>query len=277
MRRALFASTLILAALTVALLPAPSRAQGRSDQLPLPPGGFKPPPEPPPAPVKPYKPVAVTVPGPYGDQSFVAFRKQLAEIAQHKDRAALAKLVVAHGFFWMQEPGKDSAEKGKSGIDNLANVIDLDAKDGSGWDALADFANEPSAAPALPDHPGMICAPAGPQIDPKEFQALVESTQTDPMDWGYPAQDGIEVRSAAKPNAPVIDKLGMILVRVLPDNAPAENGGMPPFLHVATPSGKAGYVPTEAIAAPNNNELCYVKDASGWKIAGFLGGGGGED
>ena len=274
MRRSLFASTLILAALTVALFPAPSRAQGRSDQLPLPPGGFKPPPAPPPAPVKPYQPVAVTLPGPYGDPSFGAFRKQLGESVQHKYRAALAKLVVAQGFFWMQEPGKDSAEKGKSGIDSLATVIDLDAKDGSGWDALADFANEPSAAPMLPDHPGTICAPAGPNIDPKAFQALVEATQTEPMEWGYPAQDGVEVRSAAKANAPVIDKLGMVLIRVLPDNAPAENGAMPPFLHVATPSGKIGYVSTESIAAPGSNELCYLKDASGWKIAGFLGGGG---
>jgi hypothetical protein len=277
MRCSLFASSLILAALTVALLPAPSHAQGRSEQLPLPPGGFKPPPEPPPAPIKPYKPVAVTLPGPYGDPSFVAFRKQLAEIAQRKDRAALAKLVVAQGFFWMQEPGKDSAEKGKSGLENLANVIDLDAKDGSGWDALADFASETTAAQILPDRPGMICAPAGPTIDPKAFQALIEATQTEPMDWGYPAQDGVEVRGAAKPNAPVIDKLGMVLIRVLPDNAPAENGSMPPFLHVATPSGKAGYVLTEAIASPGNNELCYAKDANGWKIAGFLGGSGGED
>jgi len=274
MRRSLFASTLILAALAVALLPAPSHAQGRSDQLPLPPGGFKPPPPPPPAPVKPYTPVAVTLPGPYADASFAAFRKQLAEVAQHKDRAALGKLVVAQGFFWMQEPGKDSAEKGKSGIDNLADAIGLDAKDGSGWDGLADFAAEPSAAPLLPDRPGMICAPAGPQIDPKAFQALVESTQTEPFDWVYPAQDGVEVRSAAKPNAPVIEKLGMVLFRVLPDNAPADNGNMPPFLHVATPSGKTGYVATETIASPGNNELCYVKDANGWKIAGFLGGGG---
>jgi hypothetical protein len=42
------------------------------------------------APPKPYKPVAVTLPQPYNDPSFEAFRKQLGEIASHKDRAALA-------------------------------------------------------------------------------------------------------------------------------------------------------------------------------------------
>jgi hypothetical protein len=39
---------------------------------------------------KPYKPVAVSLPQPYNDPSFEAFRKELGEIASHKDRAALA-------------------------------------------------------------------------------------------------------------------------------------------------------------------------------------------
>ena len=47
---------------------------------------------------------------------------------------ALAKLVVAQGFFWIQD--KDLADKNKPGIDNLAKAIDLDAKDGSGWDVV---------------------------------------------------------------------------------------------------------------------------------------------
>ncbi len=109
-----------------ALAAAPVLAQAsRSAIRPLKP--------PPPAPIKPYKPVAVTPPAPYNDPGFVAFRKQLADVAAKKDRAALAKLVVAQGFFWMQD--KDLADKRKSGIDNLAKAIDLDAKDGSGWDA----------------------------------------------------------------------------------------------------------------------------------------------
>jgi hypothetical protein len=36
------------------------------------------------APPKPYKPVAVTLPQPYNDPNFEAFRKELGEIASHK-------------------------------------------------------------------------------------------------------------------------------------------------------------------------------------------------
>jgi hypothetical protein len=267
MRRPLNAAIVIFAAVTVVtLIPDFGRAQGQSQQVPMPPGGFKPPPM---APVKPYKPVAITLPGPYNDASFAAFRKQLADAAQHKDRAALTKLVVTQGFFWMQE--KDLADKRKSGIANLATAIDLDAKDGSGWAALVGYASEPTAAP-LPDRQGLICAPADPNVDPKAFEALVQSTQTAPPDWGYPTRDGVEVRNAGKPNAPVVEKLGLTLVRVLPDSAPPDDADQPPFLHIATPSGKAGFVPMDAVSGLGGDAMCYAKDASGWKITGYFGG-----
>jgi len=268
MRRPSPALILLLGAVMIALVPQSSHAQGSSERIPLPPGGFKPPPA---APVKPYKQVAVVAPAPYTDPAFVAFRKQLGDVVEHKDRAALAKLVVAQGFFWMQD--KDQADKRKSGIDNLAKAIDLDAKDGSGWDMLAGYANEATGAP-WPEHPGVICAPANPNIDLKEFQALVESTQTQPPDWGYPTKDGLEVRSAAKQGAPVVEKLGSFLVRVLPDSAPPGGADEPIFLHVATPSGKTGFIFGDAFSGLGGDEMCYVKDASGWKIAGYFGGAG---
>jgi len=270
MRYPLMASTLTLAALLAAtLFPDGARAQGQSQQVPLPPGGFKPPPA---APVKPYKPVASTPPGPFSDPAFEAFRKQLADAAEHKDRAGLAKLVVGQGFFWIQD--RDVADKHKPGIDNLAKAIDLHAADGSGWDVLAGYAADPTAE-QLPDRQGVMCAPASPKIDPKAFAALADATQTDPTDWGYPVKDGLEVRSAAQPNAPVVEKLGLNLVRVLTDSAPASDPNQPSFLHVATPSGKIGFVPMEAIAALGGDEICYTKDAGGgWKITGYFGGAG---
>jgi hypothetical protein len=267
MRYAFIATTLMLAmAAAAALTPQASRAQGQSPQVPLPPGGFKPPPM---TPVKPYHAVAVTPPAPYSDPAFVAFRKQLADAAEHKDRAALAKLVVAQGFFWMQD--KDLADKRKSGVANLATAIDLDAKDGSGWEALAAAAGDATGEP-LPGHPNVICAPAEPNMDPKAFEALMQATQTQPPEWGYIVTDGLEVRSAAKPDAPVVEKLGLILVRVLPDSAPPDNPNQPPFLHIATPSGKTGFVPIEAVANLFSDQMCYVKDAGGWKITGYFGG-----
>ncbi len=258
------ASTTLLAALMGVVLAAGSGfAQGQ--QLPLPPGGFKPPP---PAPVKPYTAVAVTPPKPYPDQSFQAFHQQLATVAAHKDRAALAKLVVAQGFFWVQD--KDIADKGKSGIDNLARAIGLDAKDGSGWDSLTAFASDPTAA-ELPEQKGIVCGPADPTLDAKAFESLTQATQTDPSEWGYPLKDAVEVRTAAQPNAPVLEKLGMTLVRVLPDSADGD-ANAPSFLHIALPDGKAGFVAADAISPLGGDQMCYTKDASGWKIAGYFGG-----
>ena len=96
-------------------------------------------------------------------------------------------------------------------------------------------------------------------------------THTDAADWAFPIRDGIEVRSGAKQDAPVVDKLGLYLVRVLADELPA-NAVMAAFLKVVTSSGKVGYVPVEAVLPIGGEQLCYVKEGGSWKIAGFLGG-----
>jgi hypothetical protein len=263
MRRRLIAAFAITAAIT-AFSGAPGSAQ--QGQLPLPPGGFKPPP---PAPIKPYQAVPATPPAALNDPSFAAFRNQLGEVAAHKDRAALAKMVVAQNFFWVQD--KNLADAHKSGIDNLAKAIDLDAADGSGWQILAGFATEASAAES-PQQPGVFCSPADPNIDQNAFEAVVKATQTDPSEWGYPSKNGVEVHAAAQPNSPVVDKLGMNLVRVLPDTAPPANPNEPFFLHVATPSGKSGYVDAQAVSPLGGDQICYSKQGGAWKIAGYLGG-----
>src|SRR5258705_13290993 len=97
MRRPRFTSTALAAiALLIAgaLAPVPVAAQSQLAQVqpPVPPPGQAPAPAP--APPKAYKPVAVKLPEPVKDASFEAFRKQLATIAQKKDRAALARLVA---------------------------------------------------------------------------------------------------------------------------------------------------------------------------------------
>jgi hypothetical protein len=263
MRRAVFASSLTLAALlAVALISETGVAQAQQPMLP----GFKPPP---PAPVKPYKPLTVTPPAPLNDATFQAFRQQLADVAAKKDRAELAKMIVAQGFFWLQD--KDVANKSKPGIDNLAKAVDLDAKDGSGWETLTGYAADPTGE-ELPDHKGVICAPADPTIDPKAFEALGKATQTDPSEWGYPLQDGVEVRSAAKPDASVVEKLGLYLIRVLPDSTPPQDPNAPAFLHVALPDGKTGFVGADSIAPLGGDQMCYTKDGGNWKIAGYMGG-----
>ena len=216
----------------------------------------------------PYKPVAITLPAAMSDPSFEAFRKQIAQIAQKKDRAALAPLVAAT-FFWVPED-TDMADKSKSAIDNLAKAIGLDGKDAGGWEALGSYANEPSAMPD-PQRAGVFCAPAEPNFDDKAADELANTTQTDASDWVFPVRDGIEVRATAKQDAPVVDKLGLYLVRVLSDDSPA-NAIMAMFVKVMTPTGKIGFVPVDSVLPIGGEQLCYLKEASGWKIAGFLGG-----
>ena len=223
----------------------------------------------PPSPAKagPYRSVPVTPPPSMSDPAFEAFRKQMGEAAQHKDRAALAKLVVGQGFFWVRESG-DRADKRKSGTDNLAAALGLNNKEGAGWDMLASFADDPTGSPS-PQHKGAVCAPADPSFDGKAFSDLMQTTKTDIGEWGYPVSADVDVRATPQANAPVIEKLGLVFVRIVPENGPSA----PTFLRVVTPAGKIGFVSVDSVAPIGNDQICYVKDASGWKIGGYIGGG----
>ena len=278
--RSLSATTGILIAGMLAL---PAAAQG---QLPRPgkdmpppqaqqkgpPQGQKGPPQqaqqPPVAAPAPYTALAVAPPKSSEDASLAAFRKELMAVAQKKDRAALSKHVIVQGFFWLKESGNAAGKK--TGIEALATALSLAAKDGSGWETLSAFAEDDTAA-AYPDRPNTVCSPAGPQFNPADLEKLAETTKTDVGDWGFTSTDGVEVRATAAQNAPVIEKLGMQFVRVMPDTAPNASQD---FMRIVAPSGKVGFVPAEAINPLGSDQLCYGKDASGaWKIVGMIGGG----
>ena len=168
---------------------------------------------------------------------------------------------------WLKEQGNAAAKK--TGIEALATALSLAAKDGSGWDTLAEFAADETAAP-YPDRPNTVCAPAGPEFDTAALEKLAADTKTDVGDWGFTAADGVEVRATASQNAPVVEKLSMQFVRVMPDMAPNASQD---FMRVVAPSGKVGFVAAEAINPLGSDMLCYGKDASGaWKIVGMIGG-----
>jgi hypothetical protein len=262
-------TTLAAAALAGALVVSSSLAQQPAPA----PGqqgapGQQPPAPPPLAPPKAYKPVAIKLPTAMADPTFVNFRKQIGDIAQKKDRAALSKLVAQNFFLVAGE--KDAADKKKPGIDNLAKALSLDGKDAAaGWNTLGEYAKEPTAE-ADPDHKGVVCAPADPTFDENAAEALAKDTQTDPGEWGYPVKDGVEVHAAAKPDAPVTDKLGLHLVRVYPDESPAGAVAGTDFIRVVLPSGKLGYVAGDQLLSLGNEQLCYAKEGNNWKIAGFI-------
>jgi hypothetical protein len=259
MPRHVIAGAAIAAALVV-LLFAPDRSMAQVP-LPTPPRGFPPPPPPP---IKPYQQVATAPALPFADPGQQALRKGLAEAVQRKDRAALARLIATHGFFWIQD--RDLADPAKPGVDSLAKAVGLDAPDGSGWDVLAVYAADPTAA-EMPQRKGIFCSPSPPRFDPPALIDLFSKTQIDPSEWAYPFADGTEVRAAPQPNAPVIDKLGMYFVHVLPDDT-----AQPPFVHIALPSAKTGYILVTAIGGLAVDQICYTKESGAWKIAGYIGG-----
>jgi hypothetical protein len=245
--------SLLLPAFAVALAALPAHAQTPRQ----------------PAPAKAYKAIPVMVAQPYGDPSFAEFRKSLADIASKKDRAALAKITTSN-FFWASQAG-DKADKAKSGVDNLAAALDLDSKEGAGWEALKAASTE-TTLEAIPDRKGIMCSPANPKFDEAAADAVARDTGTDPAEWGYVSKPDAVVRGAAKADAPVIDKLGLHLVRIMPE--PQAAGAPPqiqPFLRVVTPAGKVGYVAEDFISPLGTDQLCYFKDAGGWKIAGYAG------
>jgi len=251
--------------------PAPAQPAQRTPARPAAPAPAAPAPAQPAQ--KPYRPVAVTVPTVPRDPAFDALRKDLGEIAKRKDRAALAQRTAAKDFFWERD-FSGSFDPKRPSIDNLTAALSLDADDGSGWDALAAFAAETSAGP-LPGRPSVVCAPAIPQFDEDARGQLIESTQSDGLEWNYPRAAGLQVRAAPQSNAPVAETLGLHFVRVLGfeekdgDTDPARNA----WARVATPSGKAGFTAPNSLLSPYADRLCYGKEAGGWRIVGYVGGG----
>jgi len=281
-----FSSLVLSAVFAVALAMPSADAQTRPGQpRPLSPGPGQPaqpaqrapaPNQPPqPAPPKPYKELAVALPQPSTDPSFEALRNQLADIAMKKDRAALARMVVPTNFFWIGEVNGregDKTNKRKSSVDNLAAAIGLDDKEGSGWVVIAQAAKAASLEP-MQQKRGVFCSPAGPTFDEKAEQQLAKETGTSDFDWASPTMPGIDVHASVQPNSPVIDKLGMYLIRVMPEEPPPAGNQAPQslFARVVMPNGTIGFVAYEFLFPIAFDQFCYVKDASGWKIAGYYG------
>ncbi len=97
-------------------------------------------------------------------------------------------------------------------------------------------------------------------------------TRTNAADWAYPTTDGVEIRAKPEAGAAVVEKLGMVMVRILPDENPSGD-----WLKLVAPSGKAGYAAADLLAPVGSDQLCYQKDGGGWKIAGYIGAGTGQD
>jgi hypothetical protein len=176
---------------------------------------------------------------------------------------------VSQGFFWEGETG-DKASKRKTSFENFATAIGLNEPDGTGWEIIAGAAADPTLE-KMEERKGVMCGPATPQIDDAAFENLIKTTATDAEEWGFPNAKGVEVRATAEPNAPVIETLGLHLVRVLSDETTSGSQSTT-ALRVVAPSGKVGYVPMASLLPVVFDQLCYLKGSDGWKIAGYSGG-----
>lgn len=176
--------SLVLPAIAALLLTAPAVAQV-SPQLPK---SYELP--------KSYAPVAITLPAASADPDLAMFRAAIAAAAKTRIYAELEALVQPQGFFWDRDFG-NGYDPRKPSVDNLAAAIQLEHRNGTGWDRLAKLAEERSIEP-LDSRPGVVCAPARPSYDALEFSKLLDTTYTTGMDWAYPVADEAPVREIGR-------------------------------------------------------------------------------
>ncbi len=225
-------------------------------------------------PPRPYAAVAITRPAVSDDASFTAFRAAVAAAAKSRLYSELSPLVLERGFFWGRDFGQ-RLDPRKPPVDNLAAAIALEQGNGSGWHALATFAEETAVEP-LDSRPGVICAPARPDYDGIAFAKLLDASVTNDIDWAYPRADETAVRAAATPDAAKIGTIGRHFVRLLSfegaGNEPAP--GRTKWARVALPDAKQGFVAPGSLMSLTAERLCYIKDPTvGWRIAGYIAGG----
>jgi hypothetical protein len=227
-----------------------------------------------PHPPKPYEPVAINLPPAWGDAGFDAFRAELAAVAKRRIYGELAPLVDAQGFFWHRDFAR-RFDLRRPAVDNLAAAIQLEQRDGAGWQMLAAFAAEISAEP-LVSRAGTVCAPAHPGYDGVAYAKLLATTYTRDVEWAYPRADGTPVYAAPEAGAAIVARLGLYFVRLLgfegPNNEPSRLRSQ--WARVVTPAGTLGYVAPNVLTSVAAERLCYRNDALGaWWIAGFIGAG----
>jgi hypothetical protein len=225
-------------------------------------------------PPKPYTPVAIALPAASDDASFATFRAGLAAVAKRRVYAELAQLVQAQRFFWDRDFGHGFDPR-KPGVDNLAAAIQLEHRNGSGWELLAAMATEATIEP-LDSRPGVVCAPARPAYDGVALTRLLDKTYTGAIDWAYPRAADTPIRAIPQPEAAAIGTLGLNFVRLLsfegPDREPSP--GRTQWARVAAPDGRVGFVAPDSLLSLTTERICYIKDLiGGWRIAGYIAGG----
>ncbi len=169
-----------------------------------------------------YAPVAVSIPKGSNDPSLTVFRAKVFELAQKRDKDALANL-IARDFFWERDFGGGYDKKSNPAA-NFAQALSLDAKNNAGWRLLMSFVEQGTAPHAT--RRGVFCGPAEPKYDAKAFEKLLKATDSDVFEWSYPGYDAVIVRAKAAKDSAEIAKLGpaFCLYRSLRPHAELRSG-----------------------------------------------------
>jgi hypothetical protein len=222
-------------------------------------------------PPRPYAAVEITLPEPLNDPSLAALRAAILTAAKTRIYGELAALVVSGGFF-IDRDFKQRFNARAPGVDNLAAAVDLEKNQGAGWNRLAAFASEDTAAP-LESRFGVVCSPGQPRFDAVEFSRLLEKTVTSEVDWVYPRAGETIVRSTPQANAAAIAKINLHFVRVLaaPETNPSRQSDRSQWFRVLMPDGKVGFTMPDSLRFLSVERLCYSNDPIvGWRISGFV-------
>ena len=122
---------------------------------------------------------------------------------------------VAGDFFWMET--RRQGQQKKPGIDNLAAAIGLDVQaprlgaDRRGRDEVR--------RKRIPNHKGVMCAPASPSSTPKPSNNSSSAPEPTPATGGL-EKPGVEVTMPRIAGAPVIDRLACTSCAYCPTAAP---------------------------------------------------------
>jgi hypothetical protein len=216
-----------------------------------------------------YRAVAVAFPKRANDPALTVFRSMLAEIAEKKDAEALQKR-VARDFFWERDFG-GGFEKTKSGFINFAAALGLAAEDGAGWRLLRAFSDQLSGPHS--ERKGVFCGPPAPKYDEKEFEVLVQRTNSDVFDWAYPAHAHVIAREKAEHGSPEVGKLSMHFVYTDLSSRAENFDPAKDWTPIVMRDGKRAFVPPGELLTLLDPRLCYVKRDGSWLIAGYIGGG----
>jgi hypothetical protein len=232
----------------------------------------------------PYDEVTVDIAAPrQPEPAFLSFWKEFSEAVASRNAAALFAL-VGPMFVWTSQgalteefdPGRDALHNFKVVFGFRAQGKDEDGGVESGpyWDALAQFARDPSFYSAS-DKTSMICGPL--LAEATDAAALDEAQKRVEIGddfgiWYFTAGDTPVTKSPGDSGAPVgrLGKVAFPVIGLYPQPKDGTTVPLPTHYEVLLSSGKTGWIAAAAARPLTADRLCYAKTRDGrWTIVNF--------